>query len=64
MTNETPLSIIIADGLDASVDGRGWDAKHQAAQDLANAAPALLAALIELDQAFVRGLEAGKAVQS
>lgn len=35
----------IADGLDAACDGRGWDASHQRAADLANAAPAMLATL-------------------
>lgn len=35
----------LADGLDASTDGRGWDAGHERARQLANAAPAMLAAL-------------------
>lgn len=35
----------IADGLDASMDGRGWNAGHEAAKNLANAAPAMLDAL-------------------
>lgn len=35
----------VADGLDASMDGRGWSGEHQAAADLANAAPALVEAL-------------------
>jgi hypothetical protein len=39
------LVTVIADGLDAACDGRGWDASHQAAANLANAAPAMLAAL-------------------
>jgi hypothetical protein len=38
----------LADGLEASVDGRGWDAKHQRAMNIANAGPAMLAALINL----------------
>lgn len=36
---------ILADGLDASVDGRGWDARHEAARILANAALDMLEAL-------------------
>ena len=32
---------IIADGLDASTDGRGWGAEHEAARLLADAAPKL-----------------------
>lgn len=40
-----PLTTIIADGLDASVNGRGWGKEHQSAMNLANAAPELLAAL-------------------
>ena len=38
---------IIADGLDASVDGRGYNVEHHRAVTLANAAPALLEALRE-----------------
>jgi hypothetical protein len=38
----------LADGLEASVDGRGLDAKHQRAMNIANAGPAMLAALINL----------------
>jgi hypothetical protein len=40
-----PLTTIIADGLDASVDGRGWNAEHQRAANMANAAPELALAL-------------------
>jgi len=40
-----PLTTIIADGLDKSVDGPGWDATHQRAMNLANAAPAMRAFL-------------------
>jgi len=36
---------IIADGLDAFTDGRGFSGKHKRAVDMANAAPDLLAAL-------------------
>ena len=46
-TNHTPeLGIvdIIADGLDATTDGRGFNAEHLAAVRLATAAPDLLAA--------------------
>lgn len=42
---EDSLVGIIADGLDAFVDGRGWDIRHERAKDLANAAPDLLEAL-------------------
>ena len=44
-STQTPLTEIIADGLDASVDGRGFDEHHQRAFELANAAPDLFAAL-------------------
>ena len=33
------ITLIIADGLDAAVDGRGWDITHEQAKNLANAAP-------------------------
>lgn len=36
---------ILADGLDASTDGRGWGAEHERARVLANEAPAMLEAL-------------------
>lgn len=42
------LVSIIADGLDACTDGRGWDGRHQTAADLANAAPELLAMLRDI----------------
>lgn len=45
LPDDAPLSVVIADGLDAAVDGRGWNARHQAAQDLANAAPNMEIAL-------------------
>lgn len=35
----------IADGLEAFIDGRGWDTSHEYAKNLANAAPKLLEAL-------------------
>lgn len=38
----TRLVEIIADGLDALTDGRGWDRFHQRANDLADASPVLL----------------------
>jgi hypothetical protein len=37
--------LTIADGLDASVNGRGWGAEHERAKNLANAAPAMYDAL-------------------
>ena len=51
---------IIADGLDASTDGRGWDSEHEAARTLANAAPDPLAALKALRVAADDFLEHGK----
>jgi hypothetical protein len=39
---------ILADGLDALVDGRGWGKEHETARRLADAAPAMLAALESL----------------
>ena len=39
---------IIAEGLDECVDGKGWGREHQRAADLADAAPELLEALVEL----------------
>lgn len=39
------ITVIIADGLDASVDGRGWGAEHARASQLADAAPAMYDAL-------------------
>jgi hypothetical protein len=45
MTQATDIFATIADGLDASTDGRGWGAEHEAARRLANAAPDMLAAL-------------------
>lgn len=36
---------VIADGLDAFVDGRGWGAEHEKAKNLANSASELLEAL-------------------
>lgn len=39
------LTEIIADGLDASMDGRGYDKRHHAAFELANAAPDMAKAL-------------------
>lgn len=35
----------LADGLDASTDGRGWDANHERARLLADASPQMLALL-------------------
>lgn len=59
--NKTPktdavlgIAGIIADGLDASTDGRGMNAKHVAAIRLANAAPRLKEAL-ELVLAQLKG---------
>jgi hypothetical protein len=40
-----PLTTIIADGLDKCVGGPGWNATHQRAMNLANAAPAMRAFL-------------------
>lgn len=37
--------MLIADGLDASVDGRGWEKKHEDAKNLADAAPDMVEAL-------------------
>ncbi|MES2300868.1 MAG: hypothetical protein V4521_02140 [Pseudomonadota bacterium] len=54
------LVLTIADGLDASTDGRGWDGTHQAAADLANSAPALRAALASLRHAATAFVEHGK----
>lgn len=56
MNNETkqrPLSLIVADGLDALTDGRGFDSRHQAAFALCDAAPAMRKALLECE-ALVR----------
>lgn len=36
---------ILADGLDASTDGRGWSAEHERARILANSAPTMLTAI-------------------
>ena len=44
-THTPTLVEAIADGLEASVDGRGFNADHQRAFMLANAAPAMLEAL-------------------
>jgi hypothetical protein len=55
MTNNTIFETL-ADGLEASVEGRGWNAKHQRAMNIANAGPALLAALINLfERDLIRG---------
>ena len=43
-TKQKTIFELIADGLDASVDGRGYDLKHHRAVVLANAAPELLEA--------------------
>lgn len=48
MMTDKPIFQIIADGLDASTDGRGWGAEHETARTLANAAPDLLAALSDV----------------
>lgn len=48
-TTKTPtIAEIIADGLDASVDGRGFGIEHLRATRLANSAPAMLKALNNL----------------
>lgn len=47
-TKEPTITEIIADGLDASVDGRGFGIEHLRATRLANAAPAMLKALNNL----------------
>lgn len=48
-TTALPLTTIIADGLDKSVDGGpGWDATHQRAMTLANAAPTMRAFLEQI----------------
>lgn len=36
------ITEVIADGLDASTDGRGWSARHERARKLADASPELL----------------------
>ena len=41
-TADETITGTIADGLDALTDGRGWDAGHERAMRLANAAPVLL----------------------
>lgn len=46
---------VIADGLDASTDGRGWNIDHQRAADLANAAPEMLALLKFMAEYFEKG---------
>ena len=46
------ITAIIADGLDACVDSkRGWNGEHMRASRLADAAPELLEALKEYDEA-------------
>jgi len=42
---EKSVVLVIADGIDASTDGRGFTGEHKKACDLANAAPDMLAAL-------------------
>lgn len=39
------ITDIIADGLDAAVDGRGWNKRHEKARCMANASRKMLAAL-------------------
>lgn len=51
-----PLTVIIADGLDASEDGRGWGKAHQKAAMLANAAPDMLKALKGAQSALRKAL--------
>ncbi len=41
---KTPVDVFV-DGLDALVDGRGWNADHDKARKLLEAAPRLLAGL-------------------
>lgn len=40
-----PIFQILAEGLQASVNGKGWNKKHERARKLANAAPKMLAVL-------------------
>jgi hypothetical protein len=76
MTEKTTFQII-ADGLDASTDGRGWGAEHESARILANEAPGLLAALRDCveqmeqcekmfrdDLDFMTALDAARAILS
>lgn len=61
---QKPIFQVLADGLDASVDGRGWTAEHEAAKNLANAAPELLEALKLAEATLERLAPAGfKATQ-
>jgi len=46
--SEKRITEIIADGLDAAVDGRGWGIEHTEASRVADAAPELLAALEQI----------------
>ena len=61
-TQHTPASITqtIADGLDASTDGRGFTAEHMKAMKLANAAPDLLAAYGTLHDMLSDMIEGGR----
>lgn len=49
--NKPSIFQILADGLDATCDGRGWDENHDKARRLADAAPEMLDALKELNSA-------------
>lgn len=42
------IFVTLADGLAASVDGRGWNAQHDRARKLANGSPQLMAVVEEL----------------
>ncbi len=48
------ITQILTDGLEASVDGRGWGAEHENARRLANAAPELLAMLVRQTEKIER----------
>lgn len=52
----------LADGLSASVDGRGWDAEHERLRRLANAAPSMLAAINDLIDVIADARDRGETI--
>lgn len=54
--------VMLADGLSASVDGRGWNREHERLRVLANASPKLLNAVENLIEAVADARDRGEAI--